>query len=242
MTEAVEGGAEEARGGTLGPWAPKIALGVACCLLVTNAIAYRTAFAGRLAFYLWAVVPWAVAAAGLGVESARRGRLRLWLAPRPGDFTLGAFLGGLLVVGVWFCRNTLLTELPMGNAWLFSVYVQLGDARAFEAVLPSIGLAVAALSYELVVHGYVQETLGEHHGPRLAYWATVGLSALLWLPSTVALAEPAGGKNPLFLAAAVFSALLLGALRRLTGRLTPSVVARTVFLYFTVAQFRLPGL
>lgn len=229
-------------GPTLGAWAPRVTLGLALGLLGTNAIAYRPAFAGRLAFYAWAVLPWLVAAVVAAVHAGRRGVLRRWLTPRPGDFTLGALLGGLLVIGVWLARNYLLAHIPAGNAWLFSVYVQLGDARAFEALVPSLGLAVAGASYELVLHGYAQETLEELAGPRLAYPGVLALSAALWIPSTISLAEPGGGRNPLFLAAAVFSALLLGALRRVTGRLTPGIVARVVFLYFTVAQFRLPGL
>jgi membrane protease YdiL (CAAX protease family) len=204
--------------------------------------AFQAERAGTWSFYYWLVIPVLVLAPVLALWRLERARLVQLLRPARGDVTLGALLGFVLVLTVWLARTRLLALLGPGQTWLLFVYVQLGDARKFEALLPILLLAAGAAGHELLFHGYFQDSLSARFGRRMGYLSVVVLTALVYAPSAQLLTPVGAPPNPLFIAIAALVALMNGALVRLTNRLWPGFFARAIFLYFSIAQFRLPGL
>ena len=76
--------------------------------------------------------------------------------------------------------------------------------------------------------------------------AALPLSALAFgfatLPTLWLLRDPLAGPNPLLLTAAIGCGLVWSFLAAQLGRLTPVVISHMAFTYFTIVQFRLPGL
>jgi len=84
--------------------------------------------------------------------------------------------------------------------------------------------------------------LTQRFGRRIA----LPLSALAYgfatLPTLWLLRDPDAGLNPLFLTAAVGCGLIWSFLAAQFGRLTPVMISHMGFTYFTIVQFRLPGM
>jgi hypothetical protein len=102
-------------------------------------------------------------------------------------------------------------------------------------------LAVCAAE-EIVWRGMVLGDLTERFGRR----AALPLSALAYgfaaLPTLWLLRDPTAGLNPLLLTAAVGCGLVWSFMTAQLGRLAPAVISHMAFTYFTIVQFRLPGL
>ena len=176
-------------------------------------------------------------------QLARADRLAPLLRLRPGDLSAGAFCAFALLVCIWLGRTQFAAIGSPRQAWLFRVYLQIGDPdRIQSSLLLSLLLMGIAVSQELIFRGYVQEACDAWFGERSGWIASAAAYALVMTPTLWTLRANELGVNPLLFLAALLIGLTLGFLRRITGRLPPVLVAQMAFMYFSVAQFRLPGL
>jgi membrane protease YdiL (CAAX protease family) len=165
------------------------------------------------------------------------------LTPRWGDLSLGAVSMIGLLFASWAARRVL---SPLGSprqAWLFSIYLQLGNPEHLQrSTAYTLLILVICVAEEIVWRGMVLAELTERFGRRGA----LPLSALAYgfatLPTLWLLRDPIAGLNPLFLTAAIGCGLVWSFLAAQIGRLTPVVISHMAFTYFTIVQFRLPGL
>jgi membrane protease YdiL (CAAX protease family) len=220
-----------------------LALSAGAALTLGSGLALSPSAAASPAFWALVTVP----ALLLGAASAwglhRAGRLAPLLRPRAGDLSLGALLGGALLLASFAGRSALLSKGLAAEAWLLGVYALLGDPAAVErSALLTLLLFVTVAAEELVLRGYVHEALERRLGARLGWLATAGVAALTLSPTLATLAVPGFGPNPVLVLTALLLGLALGLTRQLTGRITPGLVAHGVFTYFSLVQFRLPGL
>src|SRR5690606_24531354 len=119
-----------------------------------------------------------------GIDLHRQGRLSDMLRPRFGDLTLGALVGVVLLVLSWAGRETLAEVGTPQQAWLLSIYLQLGDPKVVEeSVLITTLLLGIVVSEELVWRGWALQRatawLGERRGWMLAtllYGATMSVT------------------------------------------------------------------
>ena len=165
------------------------------------------------------------------------------LTPRWGDLSIGALSMIVLLFASWAARKVLSPVGTPRQAWLFRIYLQLGNPEHLQR---STGYTLLILlicaAEEIVWRGMVLGDLTERFGRR----AALPLSALLYgaaaLPTLWLLRDPIAGPNPLLLTAAVGCGLIWSFLAAQLGRLTPVVISHMAFTYFTIVQFRLPGL
>ncbi len=234
-------------GNTTGP-EPKARPGLrqpvlACVVLATAAgLAFRPAAAGSESFWVLLSAPIGALAVYSVFVLARAGCLRNLLTPRPGDLTLGAFLGGVLLILSWALRSAWLGPGTQGQGWLYSIYLQLGDPRAIQDSIPmTLLLFLVVFSEELVFRGWMQQRLEERYGLRNGWLLASGLYTAIFLPTLWTLETAGSWFNPLLVVAAAGVGLTASLCRMLSRRLVPGFFAHAVFTYFTVAQFRLPG-
>ena len=181
---------------------------------------------------------------GIAVKRlAADGLLKDRLRARWGDLTLGAGTALLMLVASWSVRSSL---LPVGSdqlGWLGQVYRVLGDPANLDRslLLTALVLFVPALE-ELVWRGWVQQQLAQRTGARWAWALTALLYALAAAPTAFTLADPVAGPNPLPVFAALGCGLVWGFTTKLVGRLPPVMISHAAFTYFSVAQFRWPGM
>ncbi len=221
---------------------PRLVL-IVSTVALANFIALQPAFAGSFKLWLSLSVPYAVLA-GVGLYSFQRGgTLGHRLRPRSGDLSLGAVVAGLLLVGSWVGRSVLTPAGSPEQAWLFNLYLQIGDPEIIQRsfALTLLTLALAAFE-EIVWRGLVLDLLTEGYGARAAWLLSAVLYALALTPSLYTLRAPQAGLNPLLVFAGFGCGLVWAFMTRVTGRLPPAIIAHMAFTYFSVVQFRLPGL
>jgi len=165
------------------------------------------------------------------------------LTPRWGDLSIGAVSMTGLLFASWAARRVL---SPLGSprqAWLFRVYLQLGNPEHLQRSTGYTLLILAiCIAEEIVWRGMVLGELTQRFGRR----AALPLSALAYgfatLPTLWLLRDPIAGPNPLFITAAIGCGLVWSFLAAQLGRLTPVMISHMAFTYFTIVQFHLPGL
>lgn len=207
------------------------------------ALLFRSQYAGSLTFYGGLAAIWGVAGVVAVFTLARRGRLRALLTPKSGDVTMGALVGFLLLAATWLGRSTLARMDNVRQLWLLLVYLQIGSPDAVQkSVLMTTLVFFVVICEELVFRGWIFDELEEQFGPRRAFvLSSLGYAAVI-APTIFTLSAPGVGPNPLLFLAASLLGFVLGFVRRLQGRITTVILAHAVFTYFSVTQFRLPGL
>lgn len=218
------------------PWA------VVLALTAGVASVFRPENAGGLGFY-GGLAGLFGAGALLSVHwLSRRGQLRALCTPKSGDLTLGALVGLLLIVATWVGRTSWADDVGR-QAWLWLVYLQIGDPAVLQRSFLFTGLIFGTVvAEELVFHGLLQTHFTERWGERRGWIVTALCYALVLSPTLFTLRAPGVGMNPLLFLAALLVGLTTSFLRKLTGRLPPALVAHLVFSYFSATQFRPPGL
>lgn len=203
----------------------------------------RPAFAGHPLLLSSLALAWAPVLLYATWELIKQGTWRAWLTLRPGDLTQGALLGALLLLASWLGRTTL-TEVGSGReAWLYLVYLQVGEPDAIQqSLLQTLLLFFIVFCEESALRGLFYTRAEELVGTRHAWICSALLSALIVSPTLFTLAAPGVGANPLVFLLALFLGLVLGFLRRWVPRLPPLFIAHAVFSYFSLTQFHLPGL
>jgi len=207
------------------------------------AFSFSEARAGSPWFWVGVSVPY-VLLVGLALHKMwDEGTLIDLLTPRWGDLSIGAVSMTGLLFASWAARRVL---SPLGSprqAWLFRVYLQLGNPEHLQRSTGYTLLILAiCIAEEIVWRGMVLGELTQRFGRR----AALPLSALAYgfatLPTLWLLRDPIAGPNPLFITAAIGCGLVWSFLAAQLGRLTPVMISHMAFTYFTIVQFHLPGL
>lgn len=216
---------------------------LACSVLTLgNALAFRTELAGSPLFWMFLSAPTLAQATYAALVQSSRARLRQLLTPRAGDLTLGAVVGAIMLALSWAIRDVLQNSGGTAQAWLELLFAQLGDPRDVQESASLTVLIIAVAFGEEILHrGWIQDHMNALLG-RSRGWIASGVLFACTLSPTILTLRSAEAPNPLLFVAALGCGLCFGLCRKLTDRLTPGFVAHAVFTYFTVAQFRSPGL
>lgn len=204
---------------------------------------FSEAAAGTPRFWLGVSVPYVPLVALALHKLWQDGTLVERLTPRWGDLSIGAVSMIALLFASWAARRVLSPSGSPRQAWLFRIYLQLGNPEHLQrsTAYTLLILAICAAE-EIVWRGMVLGDLSERFGRR----AALPLSALLYgasaLPTLWLLRDPTAGVNPLLVTAAVGCGLVWSFFAAQLGRLAPVVISHMAFTYFTIVQFRLPGL
>jgi uncharacterized protein len=204
---------------------------------------FREASTGTPQFWLGVSVPYLFLVALALHKMWSEGTLLELLTPRGGDLSIGAVSMIGLLFASWAARRVLSPAGSPRQAWLFRIYLQLGNPEHLQR---STGYTLLILlicaAEEIVWRGMVLSELTARFGRR----AALPLSALSYgfaaIPTLWLLRDPVAGVNPLLVTAAVGCGLVWSFLAAQLGRLTPVIVSHMAFTYFTIVQFRLPGL
>ncbi len=205
--------------------------------------AFRDAAAGTPAFWVGVSAPYALLL-GLALhEMWGAGTLVERLTPRWGDLSIGAVSMMVLLFASWAARRVLSPAASPRQAWLFRIYLQLGNPEHLQRSTGyTLLILLICIAEEIVWRGMVLQDLTTRFGRR----AALPLSALAYgvatLPTLWLLRDPVAGYNPLLVTAAVGCGLVWSFLAAQVGRLTPVMISHMAFTYFTIVQFRLPGL
>jgi len=207
------------------------------------AYSFSEARAGSPLFWLGLGLPYLV----LVLVSLRKmwsdGTLLDLLTPRWGDLSLGAVSMMLLLFASWAARKVLCPVGSPRQAWLFRIYLQLGNPEHLQhSTIYTLLIVLICAAEEIVWRGMVLGDLTARFGRR----AALPLSAIAYgaamLPTLWLLRDPVAGVNPLLVTAAVGCGIVWSFLAAQVGRLPPVVISHMAFTYFTIMQFRLPGL
>jgi len=207
------------------------------------AYSFSEARAGSPWFWLGVSLPYLILVPLALHKMWDEGTLVDLLTPRWGDLSLGAVSMIGLLFASWAARKIL---SPLGSprqAWLFSIYLQLGNPEHLQrSTAYTLLILVICVAEEIVWRGMVLGDLTERFGRRAALPLSALAYAFATLPTIWLLRDPIAGPNPLFITAAVGCGLVWSFLAAQVGRLTPVVISHMAFTYFTIVQFRLPGL
>lgn len=216
---------------------------VVLMVAVANAIAFRLELAGTWKFWAVLGVPYS-ALAGYAIYSMwDDGTLVDVLKPRWGDFSIGFVTAAILLAGSWAARGAIAPAGSPRHLWFIRLYAQVGDSDAVQrsAVLTTVLLAIA-LAEELTWRGFVLPAAEKQLGPRRGWLVAALAYALAHVPTVFALSTPLAGPNPLLVLAALGAGLLWTFTVKITKRLPPVIVSHLAFSYFSVVQFRWPGM
>ena len=207
------------------------------------AYSFRESVAGSPQFWLGIAVPYLVLLAVALYEMDREGTLIDYLKPRSGDLSIGAVSMGALLLASWAARRVLTPAGSPSQAWLFHIYLQLGNPEHLQRSYGYTALILLiCAAEELVWRGMVLGELNARFGRR----AALPLSALAYgfstLPTLWLLRDPVAGLNPLLVTAAVGCGLVWSFIVLQVKRLPPVLISHMFFTYFTIVQFRVPGL
>jgi hypothetical protein len=205
--------------------------------------AFRPALAGTPGFWLSLLVPYMALAALALYRMWDEGTLLDVLKPRWGDLSIGAVIAALLLIGSWVARSALAPAGTPRQGWVLRVYLQLGDAEAIQRSVWLTGaILLLPLCDELAWRGLLLPELATRVGTRRAWPLATLLYGAAATPTLFTLADPSAGLNPLIVTTAVGCGLFWTFATSLTGRLPPVIVSHMAFSYFSVAQFRWPGM
>lgn len=208
-----------------------------------HALAFRPALSGSTALWWWLLGGYVVLA-GIAVHYLfQEGTLLDRLAPRWGDLSIGAVLAAALLLGSWLARGALAPSDTARYAWLYRLYVQLGDPEIVQqSIALTIVLLLVAVLEELVWRGLVLDLLTVRFGSRRGWMLATLLYAVGTLPTVYMLRDPIAGPNPLLPTAAIGAGLVWSFVAARLGRLPPVMISHMAFTYFSVVQFRWPGM
>jgi uncharacterized protein len=208
--------------------------------LVALVVALATGYAVRvppgISLSSWLVLglTYVLLAAVALVRLARNGQLAPLFGFRRGDPTLGILLGLSQLGAAWLIAKVLVPAGAPERGWLMRVFLLVGDASEVTVALLLILLVACE---EIVWRGLVQSELRDAFGPRRGWIAAAVLYAAAHLPTLVTLEDPAAGKNPLVVLAALGCGLCWSFLAEKSGRLVPGLFAHGVFSYFAAQSF-----
>jgi membrane protease YdiL (CAAX protease family) len=165
------------------------------------------------------------------------------LTPRWGDLSIGASSMIVLLFASWAARRVLSPVGTPRQAWLFRIYLQLGNPEHLQrSTSYTLLILLICAAEEIVWRGMLLSELTERFGRRDALPASALLYGVATLPTLWLLRDPVAGVNPLLLTAAIGCGLIWSFLAAQLGRLAPVMISHMAFTYFTIVQFRLPGL
>jgi membrane protease YdiL (CAAX protease family) len=220
----------------------KVAI-VVVATTIAIGFAMRPELAGSKTMYLTIAAVYAALAGWALYEMWDDGTLIDRLSPRWGDLSMGFVVAALLFAGSWVGRSLIASSGTPGQAWLFHLYLQLGDPAQIEtSLLITLVLLLVPVLEEIVWRGMVLQHLTKRFGQRRAWPLAALLYAISVAPSIFTLADPVAGKNPLLFVAALGCGIFWSFLASVTNRLPPVIVSHIAFTYFSVTQFRAPGL
>ena len=207
------------------------------------AYSFSEAAAGSPKFWLGVTLPYVPLVALALHKLWDEGTLLDLLTPRWGDLSIGAVSMIVLLFASWAARRVLTPAGTARQAWLFHLYLQLGNPEHIQrSTFYTLLILLVCAAEEIVWRGMVLGDLTERFGRR----AALPLSALAYgfstLPTLWLLRDPDAGLNPLLVTAAVGCGLVWSFLAAQLGRLAPVVISHMAFTYFTIVQFRLPGM
>lgn len=210
-------------------------------LTATYAFAFRPELGGTAMFFWIFGLPHALFAAVALHKLWSDGTLLDRVAPRGGDISIGFIVAVVLLASSWAARSTLTPPGTSRSAWLFSIYLQLGDPELIQRsfVLTLVLLAIV-LCEELVWRGLVLEEMNETLGTRRGWLGAALLYCLASIPTAYTLRDPVAGPNPLLVFATLGCGIVWTFMAGRFGRLVPGAVSHMVFTYFSAVQFRLP--
>lgn len=212
-------------------------------LTLAVAVAFSPRFAGSMAFWGILAAPHALVAGYAVFQLRQQGRLAELLRPRWGDLSLGAFVGVLLLVASWAGRETLARVGTPQQAWLLNIYVQVGDPELIESSVWITALLLLIVACEdLIWRGWALKGTTELVGERRGWMLAALLYGATMVPTLFTLAAPVAGLNPLLLVGALFCGLVWTFMAHVIGRLPPVLISHAIFTYFSIVQFRQPGL
>jgi uncharacterized protein len=228
------------------PSARKDLLKVGAVVLIAgsaHALAFRPALSGSTALWWWLLGAYAVLAALALHHLWTEGTLVDRLQPRFGDLSIGVVLFAILLLASFVARSALAPADTVRYAWLYRLYLQLGDPEIVQhsASLTAV-LLLVALFEELVWRGLVLDLLSARLGSRRGWMASTLAYTAATLPTLFALRDPVAGLNPLLPTAALGAGLVWSFAAARLGRLPPVMISHMAFSYFSVVQFRWPGL
>lgn len=208
-----------------------------------HALAFRPTLSGSTALWWWLlglyVLPVLVSLHYLWQE----GTLRERLAPRWGDLSIGFLTASVLLVGSWLARGALAPSDTPRYAWLYRLYLQLGDPEVLQtSAALTLALLSVAIAEEIVWRGMVLDLLAARFGTRRGWILSAVLYAVATLPTVFLLRDPTAGLNPLLPTAAMGAGIVWSFVAARLGRLPPVMIAHMAFSYFSVVQFRWPGI
>jgi len=207
------------------------------------AFAFRPSIAGTSLFWWGVALPY-VPLVGLALyQMWDEGTLVDKLAPRWGDLSIGMLTAALLLLSSWAARSMLAPAASDQQAWIFTIYLQLGDPDVLQhsALLTTVLIAVA-VAEEIVWRGMVLTDLNARLGERRGWIVTAALYGACALPTLYTLRDPSAGPNPLLFTAALGCGLVWTFTAGRVRRLMPVIFSHVVFTYLSAVQFRLPGL
>lgn len=214
---------------------------VVLVLAVAHGLAFRESLLGSPAFLWTLAVPYLLLSALALHHFWEQGTLLDRLKPRGGDISIGAVSALALLLASWLARSALAPTGTPRQAWLYRIYLQLGDPDVLQhsAMLTALLLFIAAAE-EIVWRGLLLDLVSERFGTRRGWLLTTLLYALAICPTAYFLRDPSAGLNPLLPIAALGAGLVWGFLAGRLGRLTPVIVSHMAFTYFSAVQFRWP--
>jgi CAAX protease family protein len=219
---------------------------VALTLIVIAAavgFASRPAFAGPAALWIALGAPYLVLAVVALVRMWRDGTFGDRLKPRWGDLSVGVVSAALLLMASWGAREVLAPAGTPRNAWLLHIYIELGPPNRIQnsIVLTGLVLLVPLLS-EVVWRGMVLDLMNERFGTRRGWWLAALAYTLAVVPSAFTLSDPTAGLNPLLVVGAFGCGLAWSFIAAKMDRLPAVIISHAAFVYFSVVQFRWPGM
>lgn len=211
-------------------------------LTAAYAFAFQPEHAGDARFWWGIGLPYAVLAAVALYKMWDDGTLLDYLVPKWGDLSIGLVTAALLLLCSFAARSILSPDMTARQAWLFRIYIQLGDPDVIQRSLFMSSLVIAiAVAEEIVWRGMVLEELTAKLGDRRGWIAAALLYGACALPTLYTLRDPVAGLNPLLVTAALGCGLVWTFTAARTGRIAPVAFSHAFFTYLSAVQFRLPG-
>jgi membrane protease YdiL (CAAX protease family) len=211
-------------------------------ITAANALSFRETLAGSPWFLIYLLAAYLALAAVAVHYFWDEGTWPERLKPRWGDLSIGAITAMVLLIASWRARAVLAPEGTPQQAWLYRVYLQLGDPELLQHSLwLTSAILVIAVAEELVWRGLVLDLLSARLGSRRGWIIATVLYTLSLLPTVYLLRDPNAGLNPLLVTAALGGGLVWSFLAARLGRLAPVAISHMAFSYLTAVQFRWPG-
>jgi hypothetical protein len=219
---------------------------VAFVFVVTAAVlgfAFRPELAGTMTFWIALVGAYGAMGALAVYRLWNDGTLLDVLKPKWGDLSMGAVVAAVLLVASWAARSVVVPAGTPRQGWLLRVYLQLGDAEQVQrSALLTMAILIIPVLDELAWRGLVLPVVSERFGTRRGWPIATLLYGLAAVPTAFGLADPQAGLNPLLVMAAVGCGLFWSFMAMMVGRLPPVIISHAAFSYFSIAQFRWPGM